>query len=155
MYRRQTIWPEETEQTMIYKTLHRKLKICATWTSLKLGCEHRCSGRVSSSCYTSGCHVVLLLNDTNNFWHENREPTGIIQCDPVVYLASSSSKQKISPSICILLDHMYWPWLGWPLCWVTVMEHLCHKWPRICSTCRKYFLVLSSFMTCHRVCITR
>jgi hypothetical protein len=32
------------------------------------------------------------------------------------------------------------------------MEYLCHKWPRICSTCRKHFLVLSSFMTCHRVC---
>jgi hypothetical protein len=37
MYRRQTIWPEETEQTMIYKTLHRKQKICAIWTSLKPG----------------------------------------------------------------------------------------------------------------------
>ena len=28
----------------------------------------------------------------------------------------------------------------------------CHKSPRICSTCRKYFLVLTSFMTYHRVC---
>ena len=36
--------------------------------------------------------------------------------------------------------------------WLTVMEYLCHKWPRICSTCRKHFPVLSSFMTCHRVC---
>jgi len=33
-----------------------------------------------------------------------------------------------------------------------VMEYLCHKWPRICSTCRKHFPVLSSFMTYHRVC---
>jgi hypothetical protein len=32
------------------------------------------------------------------------------------------------------------------------MEYLCHKWPRICSTCRKHFSVLSSFMTYHRVC---
>ena len=31
--------------------------------------------------------------------------------------------------------------------WLTVMEYLCHKWPRICSTCRKYFPVLSSFTT--------
>jgi hypothetical protein len=23
--------------------------------------------------------------------------------------------------------------------WLTVMEYLCHKWPRICSTCRKHF----------------
>ena len=33
--------------------------------------------------------------------------------------------------------------------WLIFMEHLCHKWPRICSTCRKHFLVLSSFITCH------
>ena len=26
--------------------------------------------------------------------------------------------------------------------WLTVMEYLCHKWPRICSTCRKHFPVL-------------
>jgi hypothetical protein len=36
--------------------------------------------------------------------------------------------------------------------WLTVMEYLCHKWPRICSTCRKQFPVLSSFMIYHRVC---
>ena len=24
--------------------------------------------------------------------------------------------------------------------WLTVMEYLCHKWPPICSTCRKHFL---------------
>ena len=36
--------------------------------------------------------------------------------------------------------------------WLTVMEYLCNKWPRICSTCRKHFPVLSSFMTYHRVC---
>jgi hypothetical protein len=35
--------------------------------------------------------------------------------------------------------------------WLTVMEYLCHKWPRICSTC-KHFRVLSSFMTYHRLC---
>jgi hypothetical protein len=27
------------------------------------------------------------------------------------------------------------------------MEYLCNKWPRICSTCRKHFRVLSSFTT--------
>ena len=32
------------------------------------------------------------------------------------------------------------------------MEYLCYKWARICSTCRKHFPVLSSFMTYHRVC---
>ena len=36
--------------------------------------------------------------------------------------------------------------------WLTVMKYLCHKWPRICSTCRKHFPVLSSFMTYHRFC---
>jgi hypothetical protein len=29
--------------------------------------------------------------------------------------------------------------------WLTVMEYLCHKWQRICSTCRKYLPILSSF----------
>jgi hypothetical protein len=60
----------------------------------------------------------------------------------VLFLLVILSKQKISPSICILLDHMYWPWLGWPLCWVTVMEHLCHKWPRF------LLVILSVFYTC-------
>ena len=36
--------------------------------------------------------------------------------------------------------------------WQTAMEYLCHKLPRICSTCRKHFPVLSSFMTYHWVC---
>jgi len=36
--------------------------------------------------------------------------------------------------------------------WLIVMEYLCHKWPRICSTCSKQFPILSSFMTYHRVC---
>jgi len=34
--------------------------------------------------------------------------------------------------------------------WLTVMKYLCHKWPRICSTCRKHFPVRSSCMTYHR-----
>ena len=29
--------------------------------------------------------------------------------------------------------------------WLTIVEYLCHQWPRICSTCRKHFLVLSSW----------
>ena len=33
--------------------------------------------------------------------------------------------------------------------WLTAMEYLCHKWPRICSTCRKHFPVLSSFINYH------
>ena len=35
---------------------------------------------------------------------------------------------------------------------MTAMEYLCHKLPRICSTCRKHSPVLSSFMAYHRVC---
>ena len=30
------------------------------------------------------------------------------------------------------------------------MEYLCHKWPRICSTCRNHFAVLSSFVAYHQ-----
>jgi hypothetical protein len=36
--------------------------------------------------------------------------------------------------------------------WLIAMEYVCHKWPRICSTCRKHFPVISSYMTYHRVC---
>jgi hypothetical protein len=36
--------------------------------------------------------------------------------------------------------------------WLTVAEYLCHKWPRIYSVCRNHYLILSSFMTCYRVC---
>ena len=59
----------------------------------------------------------------------------------------------------------YWTkgsyWLSWSyyferftvaiMTWLTVMEYLCHQWPRICSTCCKHFPVPSSFMTNHRV----
>ena len=36
--------------------------------------------------------------------------------------------------------------------WLTAMKNMLPKWPRICSTCRKYFPILSSFMTYHRIC---
>ena len=36
--------------------------------------------------------------------------------------------------------------------WLTATEYLCHKWPRIWSTCHKHFQVLSSFMTYRRLC---
>jgi hypothetical protein len=56
-------------------------------------------------------------------------------------------------------------WFLWGLSWslhfesftVTAMtllayaEHLCHKWPRICSTCRKHSPVRSSFITYHQL----
>jgi hypothetical protein len=35
---------------------------------------------------------------------------------------------------------------------LNVTDYLCHKWPWKCSTCRKHFTVLSSFMTDHWVC---
>jgi hypothetical protein len=44
------------------------------------------------------------------------------------------------------------------ICYVDVItaknytQYQCHKWSRIYSTCRKYFSVLSLFMTFHRVC---
>jgi hypothetical protein len=47
-----------------------------------------------------------------------------------------------------LLRKLYGPLMTW----LTVMEYLCHKWPRICSTCRKHFPVFSSFTTYHRIC---
>ena len=31
--------------------------------------------------------------------------------------------------------------------WLTVMEYLCHKWPRICSTCRKHSYIIQLSVT--------
>jgi hypothetical protein len=46
-------------------------------------------------------------------------------------------------------DAKWWQMLTWTLVrWAKkVMEYLCHKLPRICSTCRKHFPVFSSFIT--------
>jgi hypothetical protein len=35
---------------------------------------------------------------------------------------------------------------------LTVMEYICHQWPRICSTCRMPFPALSSCIAYHRIC---
>ena len=37
--------------------------------------------------------------------------------------------------------------------WLIVTEYISHTWARICSVCRNHNQVLSSFMTCHWVCI--
>jgi hypothetical protein len=36
--------------------------------------------------------------------------------------------------------------------WLTIMEYMCHKWPRICFACSKHLPVFSSLTTYHRVC---
>jgi hypothetical protein len=57
--KRQTIqWTKEKEQTTIYKTKDRVRR-----TPLKTRCEVRWSGRVSSSCSTSGTHRFTLTDD--------------------------------------------------------------------------------------------
>jgi hypothetical protein len=51
-------WFWTKRPTVIYKTLHRKLRI----EQHKSHCELRCSGRVSSSCSTSDtCHVTVIV----------------------------------------------------------------------------------------------
>ena len=46
-------------QTMIYKTLHRKLKLRKMKTN-KNGDELRCSGRINSSCSRCGTCLVTI-----------------------------------------------------------------------------------------------
>jgi len=48
---------------IIYETLHIKLKIEKYKRHLKTGGEIRCSGRVSSSCSTSGTHRFTLVTN--------------------------------------------------------------------------------------------
>jgi hypothetical protein len=70
-------WSNGKEQTMIYKTLHRNLKIDndlqstpkktkdrAVKTPLKTRGEHRCSGRVGTFCFSTDTRrATLLIND--------------------------------------------------------------------------------------------
>ena len=54
-------------------------------------------------------------------------------------------------SSCLSLCHHFESFMVATKTWLTAMEYLCRKWPLICSTCRRHFPVLSSFMTYHRV----
>jgi hypothetical protein len=54
----------------------------------------------------------------------------------------NNSKAPFYVQLCFTVDTMTW---------FSVMEYLCHTWPRLCSTCRKHFPVVSSFLTYHRI----
>ena len=56
---------------------------------------------------------------------------------------------KSTPRWCIARPQPVIVWSFPNLIMLTVMEYLCHKLPRICSSCRKHFPVLSAFMTYH------
>ena len=55
-------------------------------------------------------------------------------------------------SDCLSWSHHFKSFMVATMIWLTVTENLCHKWPRICFTCRKHFPVISLFMTYHWVC---
>ena len=57
-----TQWPKEkVHKDKQRSTKHtNKIKDRVTWTPLKTGCELRCSGRIGSSCSTSGTRRVNL-----------------------------------------------------------------------------------------------
>ena len=72
---------------------------------------------------------------------------------------------RISVIVRCCLQGSYWTkgfhWLTWShffesftvatMTGLTAMDYLCHKCPRICSTCRKHFPVISSFFTRHPI----
>ena len=41
-----------------------------------------------------------------------------------------------------LWSHHFESFMLATMTWLTIMEYLCNKWPRICSTCSKHFSVL-------------
>jgi hypothetical protein len=86
-------------------------------------------------------YLVLLM-----YVFLNLIETRLAQRVPLVELELLIIKDKLSWS------HHFDSFTVATIIWLTVMEYLCHKRPRICSTCRKHFQVLSSFMTYHRVC---
>jgi hypothetical protein len=78
---------------------------------------------------------------------KNTNPTCLFCLGPLVFLLTKIIKLFGFP--CVFGKYLPSPpWQGW----LAVVEYLCHKWPRMCSTCRKHSPVLSSFMTYHRVC---
>ena len=108
------------------------------------------------SCYTvidqSGYLTIIL-----NAWLIANIPWIFIAISPstiYIYNFHTANKEATAPNV---------P-LGWVeiitsiesftvavMTWFPGMEYLCHKWPRICSTCRNHFPILSSFITYHRV----
>jgi len=55
--------------TMIYKTLHRKLRDWTTQSPLQTRGELWCSGRLSSSCSTSDtCRVTVKRHEPHLIW---------------------------------------------------------------------------------------
>jgi hypothetical protein len=85
-------------------------------------------------------------------------------CPNVVRLISSFDGDKDDHTILLFCVQNGWAGGHWSslrnftvatTTWLTVMEYLCHKCQRICSTCRKHFPVLSSFMTYQRILIKK
>ena len=72
-----TQWPKEKEQKDKQRSSKHtyKAKDRVTWTPLKTGGELRCSGRMSSSCSTSGTHRINLVTNPviSREWGKDRE----------------------------------------------------------------------------------
>jgi hypothetical protein len=115
------------------------------------------------------CHKISLLISTFQgmkqiylyLWHLYFNHNGkgaineitksiIVYWKDIIYI----SEREIKGSGC--------SWLSWShhfehftvaiMTWLTFMEYLRHVWPRICSTCRNHFTVLSPFIAYHRGC---
>ena len=71
-----------------------------------------------------------------------------------IYASLTANKEATKASVPLFkLNHQFASFTVGQMTWFDVREYMCHKSPRICSTCRKYFLILlSSFITYHRVC---
>ena len=66
-------WPNEKGHTMIWETLHRKLRIVQHGTPLRTGGETSCCTRGSSSCTTNDPRCVnlhSLSGEHNKVWSE-------------------------------------------------------------------------------------
>jgi hypothetical protein len=114
---------QHNSQTMIYKTLHRKLKIEWSEPPLKRGLTHWQWGLVRNQTLVDPIFQNLRFLSIFPWLLLTRKPPnkGFL----LVELKSSLPKYYVTT------------------------EYLCHKWPRICSTCRKHSPVLSLFMTYH------
>ena len=80
-------WPKEKVQKDKQRSTKHKTKDRVTWTPVKTGGELRCSGRVGSSCSTSGTRRNLVTKPVDSHeWWKDREVFTTRGTYPNVYL---------------------------------------------------------------------
>jgi hypothetical protein len=127
-----------------------KMHIIISLTSNTNPTKIRCSGRVGSTCSTSGISCLNLVTNLviSHEWGKDWE----VFTTSGTYLSWYDIPELVVPITQDFLDRgllltrkpLNKGFLlveAEVITWLTVMEYLCHNWPWICSTCCKHFPV--------------